>query len=114
MNNKLQQFIAGFSFLTLLYCFYQMNHPQKVQVQKAVYNWKTNFSRSTYYNAYEDSFVTSHQIKKMYVKMLDIEYSEAQIASNHARIKSNSNATDYYEQLSGNCDLFYEFIKTYN
>ncbi len=77
MNNKLQQFIAGFSFLILLYCFYQMNHPQKVQVQKAVYNWKTNFSRSTYYNAYEDSFLTSHQIKKMYVKMLDIDYSEA-------------------------------------
>ncbi len=50
----------------------------------------------------------------VYILNTAYELNEAQLKINRARIKSNSNATDYYEQLSGNCDLFYEFIKTYN
>ncbi|OYU96808.1 MAG: hypothetical protein CFE21_00535 [Bacteroidetes bacterium B1(2017)] len=50
----------------------------------------------------------------IYILNTAFETNAAQLAKNRAFIKGNSNATDYYEQLSNNCDLFYEFIKTYN
>jgi hypothetical protein len=50
----------------------------------------------------------------IYILNTAFETNEAQLAKNRAVIRRNPIATDYYEQLSANCDLFYEFIKTYN
>ncbi|OYU96809.1 MAG: hypothetical protein CFE21_00540 [Bacteroidetes bacterium B1(2017)] len=75
MNLKTQKILAGFSFLLLLFGLFQMSTLKPQSAIKAVYWWKTTFSKSSYYNERENAFMQSHSIKKMYVKLLDVDYS---------------------------------------
>jgi len=43
---------------------------------RAIYHWKSSFARSTY-DLEENKFFEAHGIRKMYLKMLDVDYSEA-------------------------------------
>ena len=73
-------------------------------------------ARAKYY--YKLILQTSYDPKLLgatiYILNTAFETNEAQLEKNRAVIRRNPIATDYYEQLSANCDLFYEFIKTYN
>jgi len=76
MNPKIQKMIASLSFLLLLFALWQMGNQKKVMAIKAVYWWKTSFSKNSYGNEKENEFMQKHEIKKMYVKLLDVDYSE--------------------------------------
>ena len=73
-------------------------------------------ARAKYY--YKQILNTSKDPKllgaTLYILNTAFETNAALLQKNRAILKSNANATDYYEQLSINCDFFYDFIKTYN
>jgi hypothetical protein len=50
----------------------------------------------------------------MYILNTAFQTNAAQLEKNKAIIRANSKATDYYQQLSANCDLFIEYIRTLN
>jgi hypothetical protein len=50
----------------------------------------------------------------VYILQVAFENSTSQSTANKLVLKNNAEAKDIYEQMSMNCDLFYEFIKTYN
>jgi hypothetical protein len=76
INSKLTQWMAGFSFVLLLLGLYLLRPQQQVVAQKGIYFWKTNFYKSTDQND-ENTFLDRHQIKKVYIKMIDVDYNEA-------------------------------------
>ena len=76
INTKLIQWMAGFFFFLMLLGLYLLRPKQQIGAQKGIYHWKTNFSKSTYMSD-ESSFLIQHQIKKVYLKMIDVDYNEA-------------------------------------
>ncbi|MDZ4666315.1 MAG: hypothetical protein SGJ00_00380 [bacterium] len=76
MNTKIIQWMAGFSFLLLLIGLWFLRPQNILQGNKAIYHWKTVFNKSSYTSA-EDSFLNRHQIRKVYIKMLDVDYNVA-------------------------------------
>jgi hypothetical protein len=76
MKEITQKILAGTSFLLLLLGLFWMGQNKPVQAVKAVYHWKTAFDESWESGA-RDSFLEEHSIRKVYVKMLDVDYSEA-------------------------------------
>jgi len=77
MNTNIQKIIASISFLLLLIALWQLGTFKKVSAIKAVYWWKTSFDKNTYSHQEENKFIEEHQINKMYVKLLDIDYNES-------------------------------------
>ncbi len=77
MPSKSFQFFALLAFLLMLFALFQMGRHKSTSMQRAAYHWKTIFERNSYGNEERDSFLDQHQIKKLYVKMLDVDYNLA-------------------------------------
>lgn len=76
MNTKFIQWMAGFSFILMLSGLWFLQPKQSYHAIKSIYYWKTNYAKSNYQTD-ESTFLTQHQIKKIYLKMLDVDYNEA-------------------------------------
>jgi hypothetical protein len=76
MNPNIQKIVASLSFLLLLFALWQMGTLKRTSATRAIYYWKTSFEKNTYGNERENDFIQKHEIKKMYVKLLDVDYSD--------------------------------------
>ncbi|MDP3928175.1 MAG: hypothetical protein Q8R57_04080 [Bacteroidota bacterium] len=76
MNQITMKWMAGLCFLAILYSLWMLNPRQQISAQKAVYHWKTNFYWSAEPNDVR-KFLNAHGIQKLYIKMLDVDYSKA-------------------------------------
>ncbi len=77
MPSKSFQIAALLAFLLIMFALFQLGTHKPTSVQRAAYHWKTRFERNSYGNEERDSFLDQHQIKKLYVKMLDVDYNLA-------------------------------------
>ncbi len=64
------------AFLMLLLGLFMLSKQEPIRLNRAIYHWKSSFTR-TNYETDETKFLRQHQIQKIYIKMLDVDYSEA-------------------------------------
>ena len=76
MKQRGMQWLAGLSFLAVLGSLWMLRPSKQVFAQKAVYHWKSSYHKSSYPSSI-DSFLLNQSIQKMYIKMLDVDYSLA-------------------------------------
>jgi hypothetical protein len=77
MSSKSFQFSALLAFLAMLIGLYKIGNLKYQTVERAAYHWKTSFERNSYSHKDRDSFLYEHQIRKLYVKMLDVDFNLA-------------------------------------
>ncbi|MCG9881176.1 MAG: hypothetical protein MH472_11310 [Bacteroidia bacterium] len=76
MNQQTMKWMAATCFIALLFSLWKLNPQSQPTAQRAIYHWKTNFYWSAEPNDTR-KFLNEHQIQKMYIKMLDVDYSKA-------------------------------------
>ncbi len=77
MNNFTLRTLALLSLFTLIFGLYKLRYPTIIHPVRAVYHWKTHFSWGYENDQFQQKFITDHQISKVYVKMLDVDWNEA-------------------------------------
>jgi hypothetical protein len=77
MSSKSFQFSALLAFLAMLIGLYKIGNLKYQTVERAAYHWKTKFERNSYGHKDRDSFLDQHHIRKLYVKMLDVDFNLA-------------------------------------
>lgn len=76
MNQFTMKWLAALCLVAIIISLWMLNPRQKNTAQKAVYHWKTNFYMGSEPNETKQ-FLKTHAIQKMYIKMLDVDYTKA-------------------------------------
>lgn len=77
MNTNTLKALALGSFLLILFALIGLGTRKPQAFNRSFYHWKSRFERGTYSSIWQDSFLNRHQVKKLYVKMLDVDYTPA-------------------------------------
>lgn len=93
--SRLPQFVLLFCLLLLAaYSIYPSSVPDQKQLRKAVYYWKSSFELSNWdTNNFQSRFLDTHQVERIYIRMLDVDWNVLEgaypIARNNLSIYTN-------------------------